>query len=209
MWLKLALVGLFVSVHAFAQVDESDVVDTEEQRLEKVRSARSLEEAVDNMTPDEIAELLGLPSEAEFTEMLQSDPELLFTTVSSPVVHINVSISRQRLEMSSPDGFHVATTSTARKGKVTKTGCHSPERMHKKWKSTIYGSPMPNAIFYYGPYAIHGTFEENKLGKPASAGCVRVSRADAAHIFGVVSRYGMSKTRVCVCRGDCNSVALQ
>ncbi len=209
MWRKLALVGLFVSGSAFAQNVETELVETEEQRLEKVRSAKSLEEAIDNMTPDEIAELLGLPTEAEFTEMLQSDPELLFTNISTPVVHINVSIARQRLEMTSPEGVYTTKTSTARPGKTTKTGCHSPERMHKKWNSTIYGSPMPNAIFYYGPYAIHGTFEEDRLGKPASAGCVRVSRAASAHIFSVVSAHGMGKTRICVCRGDCNSVALQ
>lgn len=207
-WVKLALVGLIVCGNAFANTDTIEA-ETEEQRLEKIRNAKSLEEAIDNMTPDEIAAVLGLPTEAEFTEMLQSDPEMLFTNVSSPVVHISVSIARQRLQMASPEGVFVTKTSTARAGKSTKTGCHSPYRMHKKWSSTIYGSPMPNSIFYYGPYAIHGTLEEQKLGRPASAGCVRVSREAAQHIFSVVSSYGMSKTRVCVCRGECNSVALQ
>jgi hypothetical protein len=51
-------------------------------------------------------------------------------------------------------------------------------------------APMPHAIFFHGPYAIHGTGSVRSLGHVASHGCVRISPAHAATLFSLVQKEG-------------------
>ena len=70
--------------------------------------------------------------------------------------------------------------STAKAGKVTPTGIYEPEFLSRHHKSRKYNNaPMPFAIFYDGDYAIHGTDQIKRLGKPASHGCVRLDPHNA------------------------------
>ncbi|MEL6920693.1 MAG: L,D-transpeptidase [Pseudomonadota bacterium] len=86
--------------------------------------------------------------------------------------------------------------STARPGKVTPIGTFRPQRMHRKWRSTIYGSNMPYSIFFRGPYAIHGTNAVSRLGRPASAGCVRLHTANAKKLYNLTRQVGPGNMRV-------------
>jgi len=86
--------------------------------------------------------------------------------------------------------------STARPGKVTPVGTFRPQRMHRKWRSTIYGSNMPYSIFFRGPYAIHGTSAVSRLGSPASAGCVRLHTSNAKRLFDLTRQVGPDNMRV-------------
>ena len=48
-------------------------------------------------------------------------------------------------------------------------------------------APMPHSIFFTKiGHAIHGTDSVNRLGSPASHGCVRLSRANAATLYALV-----------------------
>lgn len=42
---------------------------------------------------------------------------------------------------------------------------------------------VPNVMFFYGAYAIHGTYWHNKFGYRASHGCVNLPVADAKWLF--------------------------
>ena len=45
-------------------------------------------------------------------------------------------------------------------------------------------APMPHSIFFTKiGHAIHGTDSVNRLGSPASHGCIRLSRENAAKLF--------------------------
>ena len=78
---------------------------------------------------------------------------------------------------------------TARAGYTTPNGTYHPERLEKSWFSrAYYNSPMPHSIFFYGGYAIHGSYDINRLGGPASHGCIRLHPANAATLFSLVSR---------------------
>ena len=55
---------------------------------------------------------------------------------------------------------------------------------------------MPWAIFYDGNYAIHGTDQIKRLGKPASHGCVRLHPDNAEILFKMVKWEGMEAMRV-------------
>jgi L,D-transpeptidase catalytic domain len=58
-------------------------------------------------------------------------------------------------------------------------------------------APMPHSIFFTKiGHAIHGTDSEAKLGSPASHGCVRLSRANAATLYALVQEQGVLNTTV-------------
>jgi hypothetical protein len=58
-------------------------------------------------------------------------------------------------------------------------------------------APMPHSIFFTKiGHAIHGTESEGRLGTPASHGCVRLSRANAATIYALVEQQGVLNTTV-------------
>ena len=92
--------------------------------------------------------------------------------------------------------IHRWKVSTARPGKVTPIGTFRPQRMHRQWRSTIYGSNMPYSIFFRGPYAIHGTNAVSRLGRPASAGCVRLHTANAKRLYDLTRQVGPANMRV-------------
>jgi hypothetical protein len=58
-------------------------------------------------------------------------------------------------------------------------------------------APMPHSIFFTKiGHAIHGTDSVNRLGSPASHGCVRLSRANAATLYALVQQEGVLNTTV-------------
>jgi hypothetical protein len=58
-------------------------------------------------------------------------------------------------------------------------------------------APMPHSIFFTKiGHAIHGTDSAGKLGSPASHGCVRLSRANAATLYALVQEQGVLNTTV-------------
>lgn len=113
-------------------------------------------------------------------------------------IEVRVSISAQRMWVFHEGRMiHDWPVSTARNGKITPQGIYKPEFLSRNHKSSRYNNaPMPFAIFYDGHYAIHGTDQEKKLGRPASAGCVRLSKANAKILFSMVKAEGMDNMRV-------------
>jgi lipoprotein-anchoring transpeptidase ErfK/SrfK len=91
--------------------------------------------------------------------------------------------------------------STARSGKVTPTGAWSAKWLSKNHKSSRYNNaPMPYSIFYNGNYAVHGTNQVSRLGRPASAGCIRLHTENAAVLFNLAQREGLKNVRIVVSR---------
>jgi lipoprotein-anchoring transpeptidase ErfK/SrfK len=121
------------------------------------------------------------------------------TTAASPVsaeVAISVNKSTQRMSVSI-DGVprYRFTVSTGRAGYGTPNGTYHPQRLAASWFSKLYyNSPMPHSIFFHGAYAIHGSYEINRLGGPASHGCIRLHPANAATLFELVKSEGMDAT---------------
>lgn len=113
-------------------------------------------------------------------------------------VRIDVSAQIMRVDI---DGVPYATwrVSTARSGYYTPRGSYKPYLLKRMHYSRKYdNSPMPHSIFYKGGYAIHGTNYIKSLGRPASHGCVRLAPGNAARLFGLVSKFGMTKTRIVI-----------
>jgi len=91
--------------------------------------------------------------------------------------------------------------STARKGKVTPTGSWSAKWLSRNHRSSRYNNaPMPYSIFYSGNYAVHGTNQVSRLGRPASSGCIRLHPANAAVLFSMAQREGLRNMKIVVRR---------
>ncbi len=91
--------------------------------------------------------------------------------------------------------------STARWGYRTPNGSYRPERLERQWYSRKYDwSPMPHSIFFSGGYAIHGSYEISRLGRPASHGCIRLHPQNAATLYELVQRR-IGDTRIVVTGG--------
>lgn len=89
--------------------------------------------------------------------------------------------------------------STARAGKVTPIGGWTAKALSRHHRSSRYDNvPMPYSIFYNGHFAIHGTDQVKKLGRPASSGCIRLHTKNAARLFGLVKSEGLDNMRVVV-----------
>jgi hypothetical protein len=102
------------------------------------------------------------------------------------IVTIDKTVQKLTVEV---DGVtrHRWPVSTARWGYRTPNGSYRPQWLARKWYSTIYdGSPMPYSIFFNGGYAIHGSYEISRLGRPASHGCIRLHPDNAAVLFKLV-----------------------
>ena len=102
-------------------------------------------------------------------------------------VLVRVDISTQTMKVS-VDGEprHVWPISTGRLGYLTPNGTYRAQRLVRSWYSRKYGGAMPYSVFFRGGYAIHGTTEVRRLGRPASHGCIRLHPANAAKLFGLV-----------------------
>ena len=114
-------------------------------------------------------------------------------------VLILVDKSTQQMSVS-VDGVprYLFAVSTGRAGYGTPNGTYHPQRLETTWFSKLYyNSPMPNSIFFHGGYAIHGSYEINRLGGPASHGCIRLHPANAA-LFALVNGEGMVATTIVV-----------
>ncbi|KEJ87994.1 L,D-transpeptidase [Sulfitobacter donghicola] len=95
--------------------------------------------------------------------------------------------------------IHKWRVSTARKGKVTPRGSWRAKTLSRHHKSSLYNNaPMPYSIFYRGNYAIHGTNQISRLGRPASAGCIRLHPTNAAKLFAMTQQVGLRNMKVVV-----------
>ena len=98
------------------------------------------------------------------------------------------------------DTEYVWPVSTGAKGYDTPSGNYRPFRMEKEHFSKEWDdAPMPHSIFFTARgHAVHGSYHVKSLGRRASHGCVRLAPANAAKLFSLVSKTGMSSTAVIV-----------
>jgi len=88
---------------------------------------------------------------------------------------------------------------TARIGKETPSGVWTAKWLARHHRSRRYNNaPMPYSVFYDGDYAVHGTYQTDRLGRPASAGCVRLDPRHAAVLFNLVRKEGLNNTLIVI-----------
>jgi hypothetical protein len=137
------------------------------------------------------AMLLVFPARAQTSSSSQAQ--------STGAVLINIDKSQQKMSVSL-DGVekYVWPVSTGQAGYSTPSGTYTATSMNEIWYSKEWdNAPMPHSIFFRKDgYAIHGTYEARSLGRPASHGCVRISRENAAMLYAIVKKIGLKNTEV-------------
>jgi lipoprotein-anchoring transpeptidase ErfK/SrfK len=125
---------------------------------------------------------------------LLAAPSIAFGSGDQVVVQVDISDQTMRVFYDLRQQ-HEWKVSTARAGKVTPRGTWNAKWLSRHHRSSIYrGAPMPYSIFYNGNYAVHGTNQTSKLGRPASAGCIRLHPDNAAVLFELAKSYGLENT---------------
>jgi len=128
---------------------------------------------------------------------------LLMSAPAQAELVVSISKAQQRLSIT-VNGAEAYRwpVSTGRRGYTTPSGSYRPTRLERHWYSRKYEmSPMPWSVFFHRGYAVHGTMEAYKLGRPASHGCVRLRPDNASILFSMVRRYGARHTKLVVLDG--------
>jgi lipoprotein-anchoring transpeptidase ErfK/SrfK len=113
-------------------------------------------------------------------------------------VEIRIDKSSQRMAVI-VNGEHRYTWAVSTGVRGTPSGSFRAQSLSRYHRSSLYNSaPMPYSIFYDGNFAIHGTTHVRQLGGRASKGCVRLHPSNAAVLFSLVQRAGLSNTRISI-----------
>lgn len=149
---------------------------------------------IDSHTPAEVGLAFGIrPSRFQVTDSAR---------IQNAAVKFTVDLSRQRLVVEAPSVSKEFKISSGLPPDYATPGsgkCFAPDFIEEMHYSSLYNkAPMPNSVFFNGNIAMHGTTAEDKLGSPASHGCVRLSKADAREVYGLVKANGKANTVICV-----------
>jgi lipoprotein-anchoring transpeptidase ErfK/SrfK len=129
---------------------------------------------------------------------------LVENTTEAPgeLVVARIDISEQRMHVYLGEKLmYVFPISSGRGGYGTPTGRYQAEWLSPRHRSRKYNNaPMPWAVFFHGGYAVHGTTEISRLGRPASHGCVRLHPDNARIFFKMVQASGRESTLITVVR---------
>ncbi|MFB9269109.1 L,D-transpeptidase [Bradyrhizobium erythrophlei] len=126
---------------------------------------------------------------------------LTLATASAAQAKIAITVDKDNQEMTvAVDGverYHWPV-STGIPSYETPNGSFRTFRMEEDHYSKEFDdAPMPHSIFFTKiGHAIHGTDSVNRLGSPASHGCVRLSRANASTLYALVQEQGVLNTTV-------------
>jgi len=124
----------------------------------------------------------------------------MVSTAAAADVVIRISKYRQTMYVY-VDGYleRMWAVSTGRWGYSTPEGSYRPTSLDASHRSGRYGgAPMPYAIFFHGGYAIHGSYDVDRLGEPASHGCIRLHPRNASELYNLVRDYGPEDTTIIV-----------
>ena len=121
---------------------------------------------------------------------------------SVPKVVARIDLSDQTMTVYVEEKLvHVFKVSTGRRGYGTPTGRWNAKWLSPRHRSKKYhNAPMPWSVFFNGGYAVHGTTEVRRLGRPASHGCVRLLPANAKLFYKLVQENGKENTLVSIVR---------
>src|SRR5947199_1072439 len=126
---------------------------------------------------------------------------LAFAACTKAHAKVDITIDKSAQEMTvAVDGverYHWPV-STGIPSRETPNGTFRAFRMEEDHFSKEFDdAPMPHSIFFTKiGHAIHGTDSESRLGTPASHGCVRLSKANAATLYALVQEQGVLNTTV-------------
>jgi len=148
----------------------------------------------------DVAEKAGRP-EVSMRSFVIAVAGLLLFAVHSAQANVAITIDKNAQTMTvAVDGVELYhwPVSTGIPSRETPGGSFRAFRMEEDHFSKEFDdAPMPHSIFFTKiGHAIHGTDSVNRLGTPASHGCVRLSRENASTLYALVQEQGVLNTTV-------------
>src|SRR5580693_1829845 len=140
-------------------------------------------------------------AEVEMRSFLVAFAGLIFFASHAAEAKVDITIDKNTQLMTvAVDGVqrYQWPVSTGIPSRETPNGSFRAFRMEEDHFSKEFDdAPMPHSIFFTKiGHAIHGTDSEGRLGTPASHGCVRLSKANAATLYALVQEQGVLNTTV-------------
>lgn len=178
-----------------------------EKNIEALRAeaAADPDKFIDNHSPAETGLVFGLPANSDEAAAYGfPDSRYVINNAAAKlaVIRVKISLDTQRLTVEGPElnkAFKISSGLAPEHGTPGSGRCFSPDFIESMHYSSLYNkAPMPNSVFFNGNIAIHGTEAEKLLGRPASHGCIRLSKADAKTFFDVVKANGRANVSICV-----------
>jgi hypothetical protein len=124
---------------------------------------------------------------------------LTFAPAAQAAVQVTIDKSTQQMTVAK-DGrpLYQWPVSTGRSGFDTPSGKFKAFRMERDHFSKEWDdAPMPFSIFFTEKgHAIHGYLDTKNIGRPASHGCVRLTKANAEKLYTLVEEDGVGNTTV-------------
>lgn len=121
----------------------------------------------------------------------------MIVTGARAEVVITIQKSTQTMYVETPTDTYEWPISTGRKGYNTPSGEFRPYLLKRLHYSKKYdNAPMPWSIFFHEGYAIHATGEVERLGTPASHGCVRLELRNARWLYRLIDENGKENTYI-------------
>lgn len=120
----------------------------------------------------------------------------------APPVRAQISLTDQVMFVYVGDRLaYVFHVSSGRRGYGTPPGKYKALWLSRNHRSRKYDwAPMPWSVFFNGGYAVHGTTDLKRLGRPASHGCIRLHPDNARIFFKLVQASGKENTTITVVR---------
>src|SRR6202163_698906 len=143
----------------------------------------------------------GLEAKSKMRSFLVAIAGLMLFTAGAAQAKIDITIDKNAQLMTvAVDGverYHWPVSSGI-PSRETPNGSFRAFRMEEDHFSKEFDdAPMPHSIFFTKiGHAIHGTDSVNRLGTPASHGCVRLSRDNATTLYALVQQEGVLNTTV-------------
>jgi L,D-transpeptidase catalytic domain len=143
----------------------------------------------------------GLEAKGKMRSFLIAVAALTLFAAGSVQAKVAITVDKDNQQMTvAVDGVERYTwpVSSGLPSYETPNGSFRTFRMEEDHYSKEFDdAPMPHAIFFTKiGHAIHGTDSVNRLGSPASHGCIRLSRENAAKLFRLVKEQGVLNTTV-------------
>jgi len=143
----------------------------------------------------------GLEAKVKMRSFLVALAGLMFFAGQAAQAKVDITVDQNTQMMTvAVDGVqrYYWPVSTGIPSRATPDGNFRAFRMEADHFSKEFDdAPMPHSIFFTKiGHAIHGTDFESRLGTPASHGCVRLSKANAATLYALVQQQGVLNTTV-------------
>jgi len=187
---------------------QTDYVKVQE-KLEKIRLKALRQEKINNAFEHETSFLaLRLKSLIKahlnyVTLLLEKEKkrkELLRKIAKIKQRHLlaKIDISKQAMQVYRGDTLlYKWKISSGKEGHATPRGKYKAMYTVKNYKSKKYNNAsMPYSVFFKYGYAIHGTKSVNRLGSPASHGCIRLRTNNAKKFYTLVRKLGKKNTTI-------------